>query len=116
MPKRLNVPAGEIGAHGWSRLHRNQQLVLDLHRLGKPTIAAVNGAAAGLGLDLALACDFIAAARTATFQMSYVLRGLVPDGGGMHFLPRRIGIARAKALIFSGKPVDGEDRKSTRLN
>jgi enoyl-CoA hydratase/carnithine racemase len=106
MPERLDGPAGEIGPRGWSRLKRNQEMILALHNLEKPTIAAVNGPAAGLGMDLALACDFIVASGAASFRMSFVLRGLVPDGGGMHFLPRRIGIARAKALIFSGDAVD----------
>ena len=64
-----------------------------LHGMGKPTIAAVNGAAAGLGCDLALACDFIIASEAASFTMSFILRGLVPDGGGLYFLPRRVGLA-----------------------
>jgi enoyl-CoA hydratase/carnithine racemase len=80
-----------------------------LHDIPKPTIAAVNGAAAGLGCDLALCCDFVIGASDATFVMSYVLRGLIPDGGGMYFLPRRVGLARAKELIFSGRMLSAEE-------
>jgi enoyl-CoA hydratase/carnithine racemase len=75
----------------------------------KPTIAAVNGAASGLGADVALACDFIVAAPGASFTWSYIARGLIPDGGGMYFLPRRVGLARAKELVFTGRKVDADE-------
>ncbi|NBP73661.1 MAG: enoyl-CoA hydratase/isomerase family protein, partial [Alphaproteobacteria bacterium] len=103
MRERLSAPAGRVGINGWQRQRRTHHLLTMLHDLPKPTIAAVNGAAAGLGADLALCCDFVIGARDATFVMSYVLRGLIPDGGGMYFLPRRVGLARAKELIFSGR-------------
>jgi enoyl-CoA hydratase/carnithine racemase len=69
-------------------------------------IAAVNGAASGLGADTALACDFIIASEWASFMWSYINRGIIPDGGGMYFLPRRVGMSKAKQLIFSGRKVD----------
>jgi enoyl-CoA hydratase/carnithine racemase len=105
MQKRMNAPAGEVGFNGWhrqQRVHRAQAL---LHTMPKPVIAAVNGAASGLGADTALACDFIVASEWASFAWSYVLRGIVPDGGGMYFLPRRVGLPKAKELIFTGRPV-----------
>ena len=68
-----------------------------LHGLGKPTIAAVNGPAMGLGCDMALCCDFIMASEAAVFGMSFILRGLVSDGGGLYFLPRRVGLPRQGA-------------------
>ena len=62
----------------------------------------------GLGMDIALACDFIIAAPEAQFAASFVKRGLIPDGGGMYFLPRRIGLQLTKELIYSGRTVDAE--------
>jgi enoyl-CoA hydratase/carnithine racemase len=109
MQERLTVPAGEVAFNGWRRQKRTHQSVAALHGMPKPTIAAVNGAAVGLGCDMAMACDFVVASETATFSMSFVRRGLIPDGGGMYFLPRRIGLARAKELIFSGRTVNANE-------
>jgi enoyl-CoA hydratase/carnithine racemase len=109
MQQRLKAPAGEIAFNGWRRQQRVHASVGGLHGLGKPTIAAVNGPAAGLGADMALCCDFIIASEAASFAMSFILRGLVPDGGGLYFLPRRVGLARAKELIFSGRRVDAAE-------
>ncbi len=105
MQQRLAAPNGEVAINGWRRQQRTHHFVSSLHDLAKPTIAAVNGAAAGLGCDLALACDFIVASRDAMMAMTYVHRGLIPDGGGMYFLPRRVGLVKAKELIFSGRRV-----------
>src|SRR5258708_33879162 len=80
-----------------------------VHGLETPTIAAVNGAAAGLGMDLALCCGFIVASEQAFFTMSYLQRGLIPDGGGLYFLPRRVGLPRAKELIFSARRVMADE-------
>lgn len=109
MRDRLDAPAGRVAINGWQRQRRTHHLITLLHGITKPTIAAVNGAAAGLGCDLALCCDFVIGSRDATFVMSYVLRGLIPDGGGMYFLPRRVGLARAKQLIFSGRKLTAEE-------
>jgi enoyl-CoA hydratase/carnithine racemase len=106
MRERLKVPLGQVAANGWQRQRRIHDMVARLHNLSKPTVAAVNGAAAGLGCDLALCCDFIVASEKASFIMSYVMRGLIPDGGGMYFLPRRVGLARAKDMIFSARKVE----------
>jgi enoyl-CoA hydratase/carnithine racemase len=105
MQKRMNAPAGEVGFNGWQRQQRVHRVQALLHTMPKPVIAAVNGAASGLGADTALACDFIIASEWASFAWSYVLRGIIPDGGGMYFLPRRVGLAKAKELIFTGRPV-----------
>jgi len=121
MEKRMNAPAGEVGFNGWHRQQRVHHTQALLHTMPKPVIAAVNGAASGLGADTALACDFIIASEWANFTWSYIHRGIIPDGGGMYFLPRRVGLARAKELIFTGRKVDVDeavqlgivDRKTT---
>ncbi|HLG70887.1 MAG TPA: enoyl-CoA hydratase/isomerase family protein [Chloroflexota bacterium] len=109
MQQRLEALPGEVAANGWRRQRHTHHVIDLLHGLAKPTIAAVNGAAAGLGCDLALCCDFIVASEAASFSMSYLLRGLIPDGGGLYFLPRRVGLARAKELIFSARRVDAAE-------
>ena len=105
MQKRMNAPAGEVAFNGWHRQQRVHYTQSLLHTMPKPVIAAVNGAASGLGADTALACDFIIASEWSSFTWSYVLRGIVPDGGGMYFLPRRVGLSMAKQLIFTGRKV-----------
>lgn len=109
MAQRMEAPAGEVAFNGWSRQQRVHHSVNLLYSMPKPTIAAVNGAAAGLGADMALACDFIIASEEASFAWSYIRRGLIPDGGGLYFLPRRVGLPRAKDLIFSGRRVDAKE-------
>jgi enoyl-CoA hydratase/carnithine racemase len=109
MERRMNAPAGEIAFNGWhrqQRVHHTQSL---LFTMPKPVIAAVNGAASGLGADTALACDFIIASEWASFSWSYIHRGIIPDGGGMYFLPRRVGLPKAKELIFTGRKVDTDE-------
>jgi len=112
MQQRMQAPVGDIAFNGWSRQQGVHHAIGLLHHMPKPVIAAVNGAAAGLGADTALACDFVLASERAMFTWSYIARGLVPDGGGMYFLPRRVGIARAKELIFSGRKVDAQQALS----
>ncbi len=109
MQQRLAQPGGQLGGAGWLRQRRLHGMIGHLHSLEKPTIAAVNGAAAGLGCDLALCCDFIVASEKAFFVMSYVQRGLIPDGGGLYFLPRRVGLPKAKELIFSARRVQADE-------
>jgi enoyl-CoA hydratase/carnithine racemase len=109
MKERLSAPAGQVGFNGWKRQGQVHKSVGLLHGMPKPVIAAVNGAAAGLGCDMALACDFILASEQAAFTMSFVKRGLVSDGGGMYFLPRRVGLPRAKELIFTGRVVEPKE-------
>jgi enoyl-CoA hydratase/carnithine racemase len=109
MQKRLQAAPGQIAFNGWRRQKRTHQGIALLHGLSKPTIAAVNGAASGLGCDMALCCDFIMASSSASFAMSFIHRGLIPDGGGMYFLPRRVGLPRAKELIFTGRSVGAEE-------
>jgi enoyl-CoA hydratase/carnithine racemase len=109
MQRRMQAQPGEVAINGWSRQQRVHHAVSLLHTMPKPTIAAVNGAASGLGADTAMSCDFIVASEAATFSWSYINRGLIPDGGGMYFLPRRIGLPKAKELIFSGRTVAAQE-------
>jgi 2-(1,2-epoxy-1,2-dihydrophenyl)acetyl-CoA isomerase len=86
-----------------------QRLFRAVHGCEVPTIAAVNGTAAGFGVHLALACDLVVAADTARFIEVFAKRGIVPDGGGAYLLPRLVGVARAKELVFFGDPLGAAD-------
>ncbi|MBI3966611.1 MAG: enoyl-CoA hydratase/isomerase family protein [Chloroflexi bacterium] len=101
-----NRPSGLAMHRGLKELHR---FLLDFVNLDRPTIAMVNGHAAGAGANLALACDVAFASEAAFFTQAFVKIGLVPDAGGMYFLPRAIGLARAKELMFSGRTVDARE-------
>ncbi|TEA78863.1 enoyl-CoA hydratase/isomerase family protein [Allopusillimonas ginsengisoli] len=109
MEARMQAEPGQVGFNGWTRQQRVHQCVSLLHSMPKPTIAAVNGAASGLGADTAISCDFVLASEAATFAWSYINRGLIPDGGGLYLLPRRVGLPTAKDLIFSGRRLDARE-------
>jgi len=83
-----------------------RNLFTTIEQLPKPVIAAVNGYALGGGLELALACDFIYASEKARLGFPEVTLGIIPGFGGTQNLSRRIGVARANELIFTGKMVD----------
>ncbi len=74
-----------------------------LHNLNTPTIAALNGSAAGYGMDLALGCDIRIMADNAKLAAAFTARGIVPESGGTWLLPRMIGWAKASEIIFTGK-------------
>jgi len=88
---------------------------LTLHRLPKPTIAAVNGIAAGGGCNLALGCDIVFASESAGFSQIFVNRGMSVDYGGTWLLPRLIGLQRAKDLAFRGNVLSARDAKALGL-
>jgi 2-(1,2-epoxy-1,2-dihydrophenyl)acetyl-CoA isomerase len=79
-----------------------ETIAVPLARMPKPVIAAVNGNASGAGVSLAVCCDIVVAAESATFALSFVRMGLIPDVTGLYFLPRILGVNKAKELIFTG--------------
>src|SRR5436189_3243835 len=83
-------------------------LVRKLRALPFPVVAAVNGVAAGAGANVALACDIVLAARSASFVQAFARIGLVPDSGGTWFLPRLVGAARARGLALTAEPLPAE--------
>jgi 2-(1,2-epoxy-1,2-dihydrophenyl)acetyl-CoA isomerase len=90
-------------------LEAGRRVVERLAALPIPTIAAVNGVAAGAGLNLALACDLRIASERATFGATFVRIGLHPDWGGTYFLPRLVGEAKAKELCWLGDVVEAAE-------
>ena len=74
----------------------------------KPVICAVNGVAAGAGANIALACDIVVAAKSASFIQAFCRLGLVPDSGGTWFLPRLVGRAQAMGLAMLGDKISAE--------
>ena len=82
------------------------RVIVAMRDCPKPIIAAVNGAAAGAGMNLALACDLRIASSAAKFTQAFVKRGLTPDWGGSYFLPRIVGVAKASELLFTGDVID----------
>jgi 2-(1,2-epoxy-1,2-dihydrophenyl)acetyl-CoA isomerase len=93
--------------------HRRLKLVgsvaMALHRLSKPTVAAVDGVAVGAGLNLALGCDIVVATERARFSEIFVRRGLALDSGGSWLLPRIVGLQRAKEMSLTGRMVDAAE-------
>jgi enoyl-CoA hydratase/carnithine racemase len=85
------------------------RIILAMRDCAKPVIAAVNGAAAGAGMNLALACDLRIASAAAKFSQAFVKRGLAPDWGGTWFLPRIVGTAKACELIFTGETIAADE-------
>ena len=83
-------------------------LVRRMRELPKPIVCAVNGVAAGAGANIALACDIVIAARSASFIQAFSKLGLVPDAGGTYFLPRLIGTARAMGIALLAEKMSAE--------
>lgn len=86
-----------------------QQVMFSLEKIGKPCIAAIEGECSGLGLEVALACDFIVASRTASFGFPGIVAGLIPFCGGSQRLARLVGKSKAKEMIYSGDLICAEE-------
>lgn len=108
--KQMDRTPGEAGVFASRErlrfLHRWFDELVDLE---KPVIAAVDGVAFGAGLSLALAADFVLASPRARFCSVFARLGFVPDLGGMYLLPRAVGLARAKEMVFSARVVEADE-------
>jgi 2-(1,2-epoxy-1,2-dihydrophenyl)acetyl-CoA isomerase len=102
------VTSGGVGAWYQSMKELNRA-ARALHQTAKPTIAAVDGVAAGAGMNVALGCDIVLASQRARFTEVFVKRGLNIDFGGTWILPRRIGLARAKELALTGRILEAPE-------
>ncbi len=87
-------------------------IILRIRNIEKPIIAAVNGVAAGAGANIALACDVIYGAKSASFIQAFSKIGLIPDSGGTYTLPRLVGLNLASALMITGDKLMAEDAKN----
>jgi enoyl-CoA hydratase/carnithine racemase len=105
----LGQLAGTRGARFRTFVRTAQRPFLTLAQMDKPTVAAVQGHAVGAGFQLALACDLRVAADDASFGMLEVRFGIIPDLGGPHRLPRLVGPAMAKEIIWTGRTVEAEE-------
>jgi 2-(1,2-epoxy-1,2-dihydrophenyl)acetyl-CoA isomerase len=84
-------------------------IILRIRKIEKPIIAFVNGVAAGAGANIALACDIVTAANSASFIQAFSKIGLIPDSAGTFFLPRLIGFQRASALMMTGDKISATE-------
>jgi 2-(1,2-epoxy-1,2-dihydrophenyl)acetyl-CoA isomerase len=116
---RAFCAGGDLGALGKGRqtgatheleplLRAGMQMVLKMRTMPQPVIAAVNGAAAGAGMNIALAADIRIAAEEATFGQNFVKVGLFPDYGGTYFLPQLVGPVKAAELFYTGDMIDAK--------
>jgi 2-(1,2-epoxy-1,2-dihydrophenyl)acetyl-CoA isomerase len=109
---RATTPGGAPPDLGASIETYYTPLVMSLRELPKPVIAAVNGVAAGAGANIALACDIVVAARSASFIQAFCKLGLVPDAGGTYFLTRALGAPRALGLALFGDKLPAEQAQA----
>lgn len=100
---------GMTAVDGISLMADYGEIITMITNMEKPIIAAVNGIAVGAGLSLALACDIIISSSNAVFASVFSKVGLVPDMGALYFLPRAVGMHRAKELIFTSRTIKAEE-------
>lgn len=96
----VKIPSAADNA---ARMRRTHAAAIALHRLSKPTVAAVDGVAVGAGMNMAIGCDIVIASDRARFSEIFVKRGLTLDFGGSWLLPRLVGLARARELALTGR-------------
>ena len=96
---------------GRARMQTRHAMINAIVNLEKPVIAAVRGVAVGIGFSIAMACDLIIASDTAKFSQIFKKIGLIPDGGSIYFLTQRIGLARAKDLVYTARMLPAEEAR-----
>jgi 2-(1,2-epoxy-1,2-dihydrophenyl)acetyl-CoA isomerase len=106
--RAVQIEAGKMPDLGATVERNYKPLILRLSNLRVPTIAAVNGIAAGAGASLALACDLVVAAKSASFLQAFSKIGLIPDTGGTWFVSQRVGMARALGLALLAEKLPAE--------
>ena len=107
------VAPGSAAVDLGASIERNYlPLILTLRSLPMPVVCAVNGVAAGAGANIALACDLVIAARSASFIQAFCKIGLIPDSGGTYWLPRLVGTARAMGLAMLGDKLPAEQAEA----
>ncbi|UJR15183.1 hypothetical protein I4U23_002144 [Adineta vaga] len=111
LKERINMPQEEVGPF----VSKIKEIFSKVFGLPIPTIAALDGLALGGGLELALACDIRIAANTAKLGLTETKLGIIPGAGGTQRLPRLIGSAKAKELIYTGRVLDGQQAYDIRL-
>lgn len=103
----IRPPSGVM--ERYASMKRVERAATALHRITKPTIAAVDGVAVGAGLNMALGCDVVIATTRVRCSEIFVRRGLTVDSGGTWLLPRHVGLQRAKELALSGRVVEADE-------
>ena len=98
-------------AAGRARMQTRHAMINAMVNLEKPVIAAVRGAAVGIGFSITMACDLVIASDTAKFSQVFKKIGLVPDGGSIFFLVQRVGVARAKELVYTARMLPAEEAR-----
>lgn len=91
---------------------RYNPMVRRMRAMRLPIVCAINGVAAGAGLGIALASDILVAGRSASFLQAFIRLGLVPDAGNTYFLPRLVGMAKARAMAMLGEPIPAEQAEA----
>lgn len=119
---RAFCAGGDVGSmgnfdvvSGRKRSKGHHRMILALHHLEKPVIAAVRGPAAGIGASLALASDLIVASETAYLLMAFKNVGIPPDGGAIFFLTQHLGLARAKEIVYSARKLPAAEARDMGL-
>jgi 2-(1,2-epoxy-1,2-dihydrophenyl)acetyl-CoA isomerase len=100
---------GMTAVHGVRHMKGCNEIIGMIAGITKPIIAAVNGPAAGAGFSIAMACDIVIASTAASFMQAFTKVGLVPDMGSLYFLPRVIGMHRAKELMWTARRIKAEE-------